>query len=153
MRETVEIVRRVIRGERRDLSRDRLRTTSAGGEGKALRSAAQARPDIPMYLATFSREASSLLARWPMAGSAPRSCPEHADVFLRSPRGGCRARWTIDGELDLHAGGIVAFGDDLASLIARRKPGLAFSLGAMGSRQNNFYNDAYQRAGLRGYRC
>ncbi|MGH7396584.1 MAG: LLM class flavin-dependent oxidoreductase, partial [Candidatus Rokuibacteriota bacterium] len=28
-----------------------------------------------------------------------------------------------------------------------RKPGLAFSLGAMGSRRHNFYNDAYRRAG------
>ena len=33
------------------------------------------------------------------------------------------------------------------SLIAPRKPGLAFSLGAMGSRRHNFYNDAYRRAG------
>ena len=32
-------------------------------------------------------------------------------------------------------------------LIPPRKPGLAFSLGAMGSRQHNFYNDAYRRAG------
>src|SRR6185436_853483 len=30
---------------------------------------------------------------------------------------------------------------------APRKPGLAFSLGAMGSRQHNFYNDAFKRAG------
>ena len=32
-------------------------------------------------------------------------------------------------------------------LIAARKPGLAFTLGAMGSRQHNFYNDAFRRAG------
>ena len=41
----------------------------------------------------------------------------------------------------------MAFGDDLDPLIAPRKPGLAFTLGAMGSRQHNFYNDAYKRAG------
>jgi alkanesulfonate monooxygenase SsuD/methylene tetrahydromethanopterin reductase-like flavin-dependent oxidoreductase (luciferase family) len=41
----------------------------------------------------------------------------------------------------------VAFGDDLEKLIAPRKPGLAFTLGAMGSRQHNFYNAAYRRAG------
>jgi len=41
----------------------------------------------------------------------------------------------------------VAFGDDLERLIAPRKSGLAFSLGAMGSRRHNFYNDAYKRAG------
>src|SRR5205823_9682527 len=32
-------------------------------------------------------------------------------------------------------------------LIVPRKPGLAFTLGAMGSRQHNFYNEVYQRAG------
>src|SRR5437899_1889290 len=31
--------------------------------------------------------------------------------------------------------------------VAVRKPGLAFTLGAMGSRQHNFYNDAFKRAG------
>jgi hypothetical protein len=51
-------------------------------------------------------------------------------------------------DLDLQAGGAVAFGDDLDRLIAPRRPGLAFTLGAMGSRQHNFYNEAYQRAGF-----
>jgi hypothetical protein len=51
-------------------------------------------------------------------------------------------------DVDLQvAGGVVAFSDDVESLIAPRKPGLAFTLGAMGSRQHNFYNEVYQRAG------
>jgi hypothetical protein len=51
-------------------------------------------------------------------------------------------------DLDLQvAAGVVAFSDDVESLIAPRKPGLAFTLGAMGSRQHNFYNDVYRRAG------
>jgi hypothetical protein len=50
-------------------------------------------------------------------------------------------------DLDLQAGGHLAFGDDVERLIAARKPGLAFTLGAMGSRQHNFYNDAFKRAG------
>jgi hypothetical protein len=49
--------------------------------------------------------------------------------------------------LDLQAGGTLAFGDDVERLVAARKPGLAFTLGAMGSRQHNFYNDAFRRAG------
>jgi hypothetical protein len=32
-------------------------------------------------------------------------------------------------------------------MVAARKPGMAFTLGAMGSRRHNFYNAAYQRAG------
>jgi hypothetical protein len=50
-------------------------------------------------------------------------------------------------QLDLQAGGLVAFSDDVELLIPPRKPGLAFTLGAMGSRQHNFYNDAFKRAG------
>ena len=45
-------------------------------------------------------------------------------------------------------GGAVGFGDDLDELIAPHKAPLAFSLGAMGSAQHNFYNDAYKRGGF-----
>ena len=73
--------------------------------------------------------------------------PDHARVFFdHIAAGAARAGRTL-GALDLQAGGVVAFGDDLERLIAPRKPGLAFSLGAMGSRRHNFYNDAYKRAG------
>jgi len=51
-------------------------------------------------------------------------------------------------DLDLQvSAGVVAFSDDIERLIPPRKPGLAFTLGAMGSRQHNFYNDVYRRAG------
>jgi alkanesulfonate monooxygenase SsuD/methylene tetrahydromethanopterin reductase-like flavin-dependent oxidoreductase (luciferase family) len=55
-------------------------------------------------------------------------------------------RSLADLDLQVNAG-VVAFSDDLERLIAPRKPGLAFTLGAMGSREHNFYNQVYQRAG------
>jgi len=73
--------------------------------------------------------------------------PEHAHVFTDSLAAGAARAGRSLAELDLQAGGFVAFGDDVERLIPPRKPGLAFSLGAMGSRQHNFYNDAYRRAG------
>src|SRR6266498_1406409 len=74
--------------------------------------------------------------------------PEHASLFFDSiAAGAAQANRTL-ADLDLQvAGGVVAFSDDVDSLITPRKPGLAFTLGAMGSRQHNFYNDAYRRAG------
>ena len=51
------------------------------------------------------------------------------------------------GDIDVQVGGVVAFGDDLPALIEPLKPGIAFSLGAMGSPTTNFYNDAYRRGG------
>src|SRR5713226_1267881 len=73
--------------------------------------------------------------------------PEHARVFLDHLETGAKRAGRSLAQLDLQVGGFVAFSDDLERLIPPRKPGLAFTLGAMGSRQHNFYNDAYRRAG------
>jgi hypothetical protein len=68
-------------------------------------------------------------------------------VFFDHIEAGAKRAGRALAALDLQAGGHVAFGDDVERLIAARKPGLAFTLGAMGSRQHNFYNDAFKRAG------
>ena len=74
--------------------------------------------------------------------------PEHAHVFLDHLAAGAKRAGRALDALDLHvSAGVVAFADGVERLIAPRKPGLAFSLGAMGSRRHNFYNDAYRRAG------
>src|SRR2546422_7178074 len=73
--------------------------------------------------------------------------PDHARVFFDHLEAGAKRAGRTLGHLDLQAGGAVAFGDDVERLVAARKPGLAFTLGAMGSRQHNFYNDAFKRAG------
>jgi alkanesulfonate monooxygenase SsuD/methylene tetrahydromethanopterin reductase-like flavin-dependent oxidoreductase (luciferase family) len=73
--------------------------------------------------------------------------PDHARIFFDHIEAGAKKAGRSLGQLDLQAGGAVAFGDDVERLIAARKPGLAFTLGAMGSRQHNFYNDAFKRAG------
>src|SRR5207247_2063732 len=74
----------------------------------------------------------------------PARAPAARNRRDRAARGGRRAL----AALELHvSAGVLAFGDDLEKLIPPRKPGLAFSLGAMGSRRHNFYNDAYRRAG------
>jgi len=73
--------------------------------------------------------------------------PEHARIFFDPLAAGAKRAGRSFDDLDRQAGGRVAFGDDLERLIAPRKPGLAFTLGAMGSRQHNFYNDAFRRAG------
>ena len=73
--------------------------------------------------------------------------PEHARVFLDHLEAGALRAGRSLTQLDLQAGGVVAFSGDVERLIPPRKSGLAFTLGAMGSRQHNFYNDAFKRAG------
>src|SRR5207244_11161611 len=60
MRETAEIVRRAVRGERLEYSGSVYTLPLPGGEGKAVRSAAQAQPRLPIYLATLSPKSLEL---------------------------------------------------------------------------------------------
>jgi alkanesulfonate monooxygenase SsuD/methylene tetrahydromethanopterin reductase-like flavin-dependent oxidoreductase (luciferase family) len=73
--------------------------------------------------------------------------PEHADVYFDRIRAGAARAVRDFSQIDLQAGGVVAFSDDVESLYPARKPGVAFTLGAMGSREHNFYNEAYRRMG------
>jgi len=148
LRETVEIVRRAAAGERLSYKGEVYELPLPGGEGKALRVAAKPRAGIPIYLATLSPRSLEMTGEVADGWLGTSFMPEHAHVFLdHLATGAKRAGRALDA-LDLHvSAGVLAFGDDLEKLIPPRKPGLAFSLGAMGSRRHNFYNDAYRRAG------
>jgi F420-dependent oxidoreductase-like protein len=146
MRETVEIVRRAVRGERVAYKGQIYELPLPGGEGKALRSSASPRP-VPVYLATLSPRSLELTGEIADGWLGTSFMPEHARVFFDHIEAGAARAGRSLKTLDLQAGGHVAFGDDVERLVVARKPGLAFTLGAMGSRQHNFYNDAFKRAG------
>ncbi len=147
MRETIEIVRMAFRGERIEYHGRHHELPRPGGEGKALRLAQPPNPDIPIYLATLSPRALELTGELADGWLGTSFIPEHAEAHLEHLRRGAeKAGRTLD-DLDLHAGGFVQLGDDVDTMVERRRPMLAFTLGAMGSKQHNFYNDAYQRAG------
>ena len=146
MRETVDIVRRALRGERVTYHGRVYEVPLPGGEGKSLRSSAAPR-QVPIYLATLSPRSLEMTGEIADGWLGTSFMPEHARVFFDHIEAGARRAGRSPGTLDLQAGGHLAFGDDVERLIAARKPGLAFTLGAMGSRQHNFYNDAFQRAG------
>jgi F420-dependent oxidoreductase-like protein len=146
MRETVEIVRRAVRGERVAYKGQIYELPLPGGEGKALRSSASPR-EVPVYLATLSPRSLEMTGEIADGWLGTSFMPEHARVFFDHIEAGALRAGRSLGGLDLQAGGHVAFGDDVERLLAARKPGLAFTLGAMGSRQHNFYNDAFKRAG------
>ncbi|HEV2054860.1 MAG TPA: LLM class F420-dependent oxidoreductase [Methylomirabilota bacterium] len=147
LRETVEIVRRAARGERLAYKGKIYELPLPGGEGKALRSAARPQPEIPIYLATLSPRSLEMTGEIADGWLGTSFMPEHARVFFDHLEAGALRAGRSLAQLDLQAGGVVAFSDDAERLIPARKPGLAFTLGAMGSRQHNFYNDAFKRAG------
>jgi F420-dependent oxidoreductase-like protein len=148
MREIIEIVRQAIRGERVTYKGSVYELPLPGGEGKALRSDAAPRPNIPIYLATLSPKSLEMTGEIADGWLGTSFMPEHARIFLDPLEAGATRAGRSLKDLDLQVpAGVVAFSDDVERLIPSRKPGLAFTLGAMGSRQHNFYNDAYRRAG------
>ena len=147
MREIIDIVRLAAGGERLRYKGRVYELPLPGGEGKALRSAAPVRPRIPIYLATLGPKSLEMTGELADGWLGTSFMPEHADVFVDHIARGASGAGRSLTEIDLQAGGVVAFSDDVERLIARRKPGLAFTLGAMGSREHNFYNDAFRRAG------
>jgi F420-dependent oxidoreductase-like protein len=147
MRETVDIVRRAVRGERVAFKGQIYELPLPGGEGKALRTSARPQPSVPVYLATLSPRSLEMTGEIADGWLGTSFMPDHARIFFDHIEAGAKRAGRSLAALDLQAGGHVAFGDDVERLIAARKPGLAFTLGAMGSRQHNFYNDAFKRAG------
>jgi F420-dependent oxidoreductase-like protein len=146
LRETIEIVRLALRGERIEHHGRHFELPLPGGEGKPLRLAAPP-ASVPIYLASLSPKSLELAGELADGWLGTSFVPEQADAALRHLRAGAaRAGRPLAG-LDLQAGGRVAFGDDVERLMAAHKPMLAFTLGAMGSARHNFYNDAFRRAG------
>ncbi len=146
-RETIDIVRMVTRGERLSYSGE-IYTLPLPGEGKALVPMARSQADIPIYLATLGPKSLELTGELADGWLGTSFIPEHASLFFDHIAAGAARVGRSLADFDLQvAAGVVAFSDDVERLIAPRKPGLAFTLGAMGSRQHNFYNDAFCRMG------
>lgn len=150
MREIVEIVRLVTSGERVAYSGKSYTLPLPGGEGKSIKSSMGASQfPIPVYLATLGPKSLEVTGEIADGWLGTSFMPEHADAFFDHIRKGAEKAGRSMDDIDLQAGGVVAFSDDVESLLPARKPGVAFTLGAMGSREHNFYNEAYQRAGYR----
>lgn len=147
LRECVEICRLAFSGEKIAYQGRQYVLPLPGGEGKALRLAQPANPNIPIYLATLGPNALRYTGEAADGWAGTSFVPEGGEALIGPIREGAARAGRDPAALDLQAGGAVEFGDDIERLLAARKPGLAFTLGAMGSAEHNFYNDAFQRAG------
>ncbi len=148
LREYVDIVRLALSGEKISYGGDHYVLPRPGGEGKAIRMSQPPRPTLPIYLATLGPKSLEYTGEVADGWLGTSFIPEYADAFLPSMRSGAERAGRRLADIDIQVGGDVEFGDDLERLAASRKPAMAFTLGAMGSAQTNFYNDAYRRAGF-----
>lgn len=151
MRETVDIVHRVLDGGKIAYAGQNFHIPLPGGEAVPMRLSMRAEHPVPIYLATLSpsmlRLTGQIADGWLGTSFVPEGASAayfaHLDAGLASA-GRTRAR------LDVCQGAEVAFAHDegaLEAMIADRKKELAFSLGGMGSATTNFYNRAYSRQG------
>lgn len=147
MRETIEVIRLALSGSRVVYEGTTIRLPRPGGEGKALRLAVEPQPHLPLYLASLSPGMLELTGEVADGWLGTAFIPEEAHIFLDPIAAGAAKRGRSLAAIDVSQGGEVAFGDDVVRMVAARKPGLAFTLGGMGSPTTNYYNDAYSRQG------
>ena len=148
MRENIEIIRMAFRGEKIAFEGKHYTLPLPGGEGKSLRLSQPGNDNIPIYLATLSPKSLELTGEVADGWLGTSFTPEGADIVFDHIRAGAEKSGRSLSDIDLQVGGSVAFSDDVDQLIKSRKTGLAFQLGAMGSKQHNFYNDAFKRQGF-----
>jgi len=147
MRENIEIIRMAFRGEKIKFAGKHYQLPLPGGEGKALRLAQPGNKKIPIYLATLSPRSLEMTGELADGWLGTSFTPETADSVLTHIAEGAKKAGRSLADIDLQVGGGIAISDDVDNLIHNRKAGMAFQLGAMGSAQHNFYNDAFKRQG------
>ena len=146
LKETVDICRTIFAGEKACYAGKVHRLPLPNSEGKAIRIAHEP-VEIPIYLATLGpnalRYTGAVADGWLGTSFSPDQAGAHLD-FIHE--GAASAGRTLD-EIDLCVSARVEIGEDVENMIERRKRGVAFNMGGMGSATTNFYNDAYRRAG------
>jgi F420-dependent oxidoreductase-like protein len=152
-REVIEVCRKVFNGE--VVSHDGefwhlpLDAEHGGsGEGKALRTGAPITPDLPIYVASLGPKNLQMTGELADGWLGGSFIPEHAELFVGNIKDGAAKVGRDLTNFDFGVGGSIWVTDDPEKAAETMKPGLAFSLGAMGSKQHNFYNNAYSRQGF-----
>jgi F420-dependent oxidoreductase-like protein len=147
LREYVEVIRTGLSGERLVHDGEQYVLPRRGGEGKALRLSMAPGPRIPIFFATLGERSLELTGEIADGWIGASFIPERRDVLLGAiERGAERAGRSLD-DIEIHVNARLETSDDVEGLIDRYRPGMAFTLGAMGSAKTNFYNAAYARAG------
>ncbi len=150
-RETIEIVRMIVSGERVEYDGSVYRLPLPGGAGKSIRSVVKSTP-IPIYVAALGPANLSLTGEMADGWIGNSFFPDTARVFLDPIAAGAELSGRTLEDIDRVVAVGVEFTDDdpVAILSAGRRhaDGYAFTFGAMGSANANFYNDAFARQGF-----
>jgi len=146
LRETVDICRMAFRGEKLQYEGKAHVLPRPGGEGKAIRLEFPPAP-IPIYLATLGPRSLEYTGAAADGWLGTSFSPDHAGAHLDYIAKGAKNAGRSLSDINICATVNVAIGENVEEMINTRRMGVAFQMGAMGSAQTNFYNEAFQRAG------
>ena len=146
LRETVDICRMIFAGEKVRYDGKVFQLPLPNSEGKAIRIAHEP-TDIPIYLATLGPNALKYTGAAAQGWLGTSFSPDHPEAHMDFLSAGAAGANRTLRDLDLCVSVRVELGDNVEEMIERRKQGVAFNMGGMGSATTNFYNDAFKRAG------
>ena len=146
LQETVDICRLIFAGEKVQYQGKVFQMPLPDSEGKPIKIAHEP-VEIPIYLATLGPNALRYTGSSADGWLGTSFSPDHPEAHLSFLKDGAASSARTLNDLDLCVSVRVELGDDLAAMIERRKPAVAFNMGGMGSAKTNFYNDAFKRAG------
>lgn len=144
MRETIEIVRQIARGDRLEHHGE---VFDLPPDGRGIRSMVPPVDPIPMVVAALGPKNLELTGEVADGWLGNAFMPEHADVFLDPIRAGCARAGRSVEELELVMPVAVEVTDDPEEAGRRHAAGYAFTIGAMGAPGRNFYNRAFAAQG------
>lgn len=149
--ETIEVIRRAMTGDKIEFEGSTVQLPRPGARARPMRLSTRPRYPVPLYLASMSPKMLELTGRVADGWLGTSFVPEGAGpAYFAYLDAGLAAAGRTRTDLDVCQGAEIALfddEDDLQTHIVSRKKELAFSLGAMGSADTNFYNAAYSRQG------
>ncbi len=147
LRETVEICRLIFSGEKVRYDGRVYKLPLPNSEGKAIKITHDP-ADIPIYLATLGPNALRYTGEAANGWLGTSFSPDHPNAHFDFLNEGASTANRSLSEIDLCVSARVEIGEDVEAMIAKRKAAVAFNMGGMGSKDTNFYNDAFKRAGF-----
>ncbi len=146
LRDTVNICRMIFRGEKVNYEGKAITLPLPDSEGKAIKIAHDP-TDLPIYLATLGPNSLKYTGEAANGWLGTSFSPDHPEAHLSYIQEGAEKGGRSIEDVDLCVSVRVEFGDDVDAMIDKRRPAVAFNMGGMGSKDTNFYNDAFKRAG------
>lgn len=146
-RETIEIVRLILSGERVAYDGEIYQLPLPDSEGRSIRSAAPPTA-VPIYNASLGPANLRLTGELCDGWIGNSFLPETASVFFDEIAEGAQAAGRSLDDIELTVSVSCEFTDDFEEAAQRHAGGYAFTFGAMGSEKTNFYNNAFGKQGF-----